>query len=153
MGIYDRDYYQEEEQSRWGSFGGAGGGRSMVVNLVLANAAVYVADMLFDGRLTDALGLQSNLFQRPLQAWQLVTYGFVHDPDDFLHVLFNMFGLWLFGRDVEGVYGKAEFLRIYLMGVVVAGLVWAATVFASGGPPLVGASGGVMCLMILFVLN
>lgn len=154
MGIYDRDYYQDEERGRWGGgLSRATGGRSVVINLILLNAAIYVADMFMSGRVANALELQSNLFQRPWQCWQLVTYGFVHDPRDLTHILFNMFGLWLFGTDVESIYGKAEFLRIYLTGVVVAGLAWAATAAASGGSVLVGASGGVMCLMILFVLH
>ncbi len=154
MGIYDRDYYQEEEQRRWGSpISRATGGRSVVINLILLNFGIYVADMIFDGRITGALELQSDLFQRPWQCWQLVTYGFVHDPRDLMHILFNMLGLWIFGTDVEGVYGKAEFLRVYLTGVVVSGFAWAATVAATGGPSLVGASGGIMCLMILFVLH
>lgn len=153
MGIYDRDYYQEEEQRRYGSFGGIGGGRSVVINLVLANAAIYVADMLFDGRISSALALKSDLFRQPWQAWQLLTYGFVHDPKNLLHVAFNMFGLWFFGRDVEGFYGRAEFLRIYLVSVVVAGLLWAISVANRGNQELIGASGGVMCVIILFVLH
>ncbi len=154
MGIYDRDYYQDEEQRRWGGgFSRATGGRSVVINLLLLNAAIYVADMLFSGRVTNALELRSDLFQRPWQFWQLLTYGFVHDPDNIMHILFNMFGLWIFGTDVESIYGKAEFLRIYLTSVVVAGFAWVATAAAGGPSVLVGASGGVMCLMILFVLH
>jgi membrane associated rhomboid family serine protease len=124
-----------------------------VINLVLANAAIYVADMLFDGRISSSLALKSDLFQQPWHAWQLVTYGFVHDPKNLLHVAFNMLGLWFFGRDVEGFYGRAEFLRIYLVAVVVAGLLWAISAANRGNQELIGASGGVMCVIILFVLH
>jgi membrane associated rhomboid family serine protease len=155
MGIYDRDYYQEEE--RGSHFGGVGG-RSMVVNLILLNAAIYVADLIFEQRISNALSLRPDLFERPWLAWQLVTYGFVHAPDDITHILFNMFFLWFFGSEVEVVYGKAEFLRIYLSAIVIAGLAWSLFVLtpmgaAEGGGPLLGASGGIMALMILFVLH
>jgi membrane associated rhomboid family serine protease len=156
MGIYDRDYYQEEERQRWS------GGRSVVVNLILVNVAVYVADLIFENRISSALELRSDLLQRPWQCWQLLTYGFVHSPDNILHILFNMYFLWLFGSDVESIYGKGEFLRIYLTSVVVAGLAWvvftaSAIAAADDGvarmATLKGASGAVMCLMILFVLH
>ena len=154
MGIYDRDYYQEEEQRRWGGGGRAGGGRALVSNLILLNAGIIVADLIFDHKISETFSLKSDLFQRPWLVWQLVTYGFVHDPADIKHILFNMFGLWVFGTSVEDVYGKAEFLRVYLTSIVVAGLAWVLFTAASGGPAvLVGASGGIMCVMILFVMH
>ncbi|MGD9720039.1 MAG: rhomboid family intramembrane serine protease [Pirellulales bacterium] len=151
MGLYDRDYYQEEERARYGG-GGFAGGRTIVVNLILINAAVFVAE-LFDPRVSEILSLKPDVFQRPWLFWQLLTYGFVHDPTHITHILFNMIGLWVFGSDVETVYGKAEFLRIYLTAVIVAGLAWALTTAATGGGPLLGASGGIMCLMMLFVMH
>ncbi len=153
MGIYDRDYYQEEERGRWGGFS-ARGGRSMVVSLILLNVAVYVCELLGGDQVADTLALHSDVFQRPWLVWQFITYGFVHDPHDLTHIIFNMVGLYVFGTDVEAVYGKAEFLRVYFTSIVVAGLAWAITAAAGGGlQQLVGASGGVMCLMILFVLH
>jgi membrane associated rhomboid family serine protease len=154
MGIYDRDYYQEEEKRRWGGGSRIGGGRSMVINLILLNVAIYIADLVFDNKISSAFSLKSDLFRQPWLCWQLVTYGFVHDPHDIRHILFNMFGLWIFGTSVEDVYGKAEFLRIYLVSIVLCGLAWLAfTATAAGPASLVGASGGIMCVMILFVLH
>ena len=153
MGIYDRDYYQEEERR---SFGGArfGGGRSVVINLILANVVIYVADLLFEQRISHLLALQSDLFRQPWMCWQLVTYGFVHSPDNIMHILFNMYFLWLFGTDVEPIYGKTEFLRVYLMATVLAGLAWVAFSTTSDRPAtLIGASGAIMCVMILFVMH
>jgi membrane associated rhomboid family serine protease len=43
------------------------------------------------------------------QVWQLVTYQFMHY--DFLHVLFNMFSLWMFGKEVENFWGSKKFLQ------------------------------------------
>jgi membrane associated rhomboid family serine protease len=147
MGIYDRNYYREDERGSWF------GGRTLVVNLIIANVAVQIADMLFNNWISDFCALDANLFQKPWQCWQLVTYGFVHDPHDLRHILFNMYFLYLFGMDVETIYGRAEFFRIYLVSIVLAGLAWVAFTVGGPSPPLVGASGGIMGIMILFVLH
>ena len=52
--------------------------------------------------------------------WQLLTYGFLHGS--LTHIAFNMFGLWMFGRDLELLWGPRRFLTYYLVCVVGAGL-------------------------------
>jgi membrane associated rhomboid family serine protease len=147
MGIYDRSYYRGDERGAWL------GGRSMVINLILLNVAIYVADALANGQIGAVLALQSDLVTHPWQLWQLLTYGFIHDQN-IPHVLFNMFGLWVFGTDVEAIYGRAEFVRFYLVTIVVAGLVWAGVeAINREQASLIGASGGVMGVMALYVFN
>jgi len=147
MGIQDRTYYQDERR------GFSLSGHSIVIQLILLNAAIYLADALSDGKVALALSLKSDLWSHPWQAWQLLTYGFVHELA-ISHVLFNMFGLWLFGSDVERIYGPAEFLRIYLTTIVLAGLAWAGITAVNGeGALLIGASGGVMGIMALYVFH
>src|ERR1051325_4825101 len=108
MGIYDREYYREEPR------GGMFADRAMVTNLVLINVGVYLAQMIFDQQaparldeqpLVAALSLDPGFFHHPWQFWRLITYGFLHDTSNIAHILFNMFGLWFFGREVEGIYG------------------------------------------------
>jgi membrane associated rhomboid family serine protease len=149
MGIYDRGYYREEQPAGWL------GNRSMVFNLIALNVAIFLADhVVNDYWISTTLGLKSDLLQTPWQFWQLLTYGFVHDPQAIMHVAFNMYGLWLFGSDIERIYGRMEFLRIYVSTIIVAGLVWVGAETAAGAQSeLVGASGGVMGLMILYVLH
>lgn len=163
MGLYDRDYVRDRPP---GFF--LGGDRSMVANLILINVGIFLADLLFSGQISEALALRADLFSHPWNFWQLLTYGFVHDPGDvehivlknFAHVGFNMFGLWLFGRDVEAIYGRKEFLRIYLSLVVLCGLVWVIVqnLLVSAGHPLhsevvIGASGAVLGIMVLYVTH
>lgn len=151
MGIYDRPYLHDEERSRgWAS------GRSMVVNLIIVNVAIWLAGIVAEQQIFEWLSLKSDLFRRPWEFYQLLTYGFVHNGA--MHILFNMMFLFFLGREVENVYGSAEFLRIYLVSVVLAGLVWVlftAFEMSPDAPParLMGASGGVMAIVILFVLN
>jgi membrane associated rhomboid family serine protease len=148
MGIYDRAYLQEEERG-----GGWAPGRSMVINLIIVNAVVYLAGIFVDPeQLNSWLSLKSDLFTHPWQVWQLISYGFAHDG--FMHILFNMAGLFIFGRELEGMYGRFEFLRIYLLAIVLAGLVWVFMQVAAGGNgSLVGASGGVMSVVMLWILH
>jgi membrane associated rhomboid family serine protease len=81
--------------------------------------------------------------------WQLVTYGFLHG--DMMHILFNMFMLWMFGRELEVLMGPRRFMVYYLTGVVGAGLVQLLVAgLQGGGYPTVGASGGVFALLLAF---
>ncbi len=132
-----------------------GGDLSVTTTLILINVVVFLVDVFSDGRLTQRLALDWNLFQQPQYFWQLLTYGFAHDPSNVRHVLFNMFFLWLFGRDVENVYGKRVYLQLYLSLVVLAGFVWLVLnlLTTSGAASLVGASGAVTGIMVLFVLH
>ena len=78
-----------------------------------------------------------------------MTYGFLHG--DMMHILFNMFMLWMFGRELERLMGPRRFLTYYLTGVVGAGIVQLIVAgMQGGGYPTVGASGGVFALLLAF---
>ncbi|MGB7755434.1 MAG: rhomboid family intramembrane serine protease [Salinisphaera sp.] len=83
--------------------------------------------------------------------WQLISYAFLHA--NFFHLFFNMFGLWMFGRVLEQVWGQARFLLFYTVCVVGAGLTQLVVVsFIQAGPiaPTLGASGGVFGILLAF---
>jgi membrane associated rhomboid family serine protease len=87
--------------------------------------------------------------------WQLLTYGFMHDPGGFAHVIFNMLALVMFGAPLEYVWGEKRFLTYYLTCVVGAGLcqlVVATWMLAESGQayPTIGASGGVFGLLLAY---
>jgi len=96
-----------------------------------------------------------------LRIWQPFTYIFFHAPDDFRHVFFNMFFLWMFGRELELVWGKVRFVRYYFLTGIGAGLIevlvktlptlWGR---APSFVPTIGASGAIFGIfaacMILF---
>jgi membrane associated rhomboid family serine protease len=151
MGLYDRDYVRDQPR---GFF--LGGDRSMVTNLILINVGVFLADSLFDQAISERLSVQSDLFHNPWNAWQLLTCGFVHAPW-IMHVGINMFELWLFGRDIEAIYGKREFLRLYLSLIVLSALAWVVSenlfVRPANPVPMLGASGAVSGVLVLFALH
>jgi membrane associated rhomboid family serine protease len=153
MGIYDRDYYQEERPGLR-----LGGPRLMVTNLVIINVAIWLVDIVFFSQtheLSRSLSLKPGLFYEHWHVWELLTYGFAHDPKGILHVLFNMFVLWFFGRDVEGIYGKQKFLMFYLTAIILSGLIGEYVEPILKGRPalLLGASGGVVAVLILYIFH
>ncbi len=83
--------------------------------------------------------------------WQFVTYGFLHDTQSLLHIVFNMFMLWMFGREVELVMGARRFVTYYLVCVVGAGFVQLLVAhFTNSVYPTLGASGGVFGILLAF---
>ncbi len=90
--------------------------------------------------------------QSPFAPWQLLTYGFLHG--NLTHIAFNMFGLWMFGQDLERLWGSQRFLVYYLVCVVGAGVVQLIVAGLQGGLyPTVGASGGLFGLLLAFGLT
>jgi membrane associated rhomboid family serine protease len=83
--------------------------------------------------------------------WQLVTYAFLHGS--MLHLLFNMFALYMFGGAIEQVFGSRRYLAYYLVCVVSAALAQLLVARMTGGfYPTVGASGGVFGLLLAYGL-
>jgi membrane associated rhomboid family serine protease len=88
----------------------------------------------------------------PFMPWQLLTYGFLHGNTT--HIFFNMFGLWMFGRDLEQFMGSRRFLTYFMVCVAGAGIVQLIVAGMQGGLyPTVGASGGVFGILLAYGLT
>jgi membrane associated rhomboid family serine protease len=125
--------------------------------LVIATFAVFFLQVLvkvFSGipaysQLLHWFGLVPSGVIPGLRIWQPFTYLFLHDINDFLHVFFNMLMLWMFGRELELVWGKSRFIRYYFLTGVGAGLieVLVKTIqyfgHAASDVPTIGASGAI----------
>src|SRR5688572_11300402 len=114
----------------------------VVLNLIIINALVFVAQMVLDKTigLTDMLAIYP--FRSPeFEPYQLVTHMFTHGG--VFHILFNMYALWMFGSVLERVWGPKRFLIFYLVCGLAAGI---AQMFLTDNPA-VGASGAVMGLL------
>jgi membrane associated rhomboid family serine protease len=151
MGIYDRDYGRDE-RTPWDRVENP---RSITVTLIVINAVVFLVDLIFQDtesiRLREWCAVDAQTLTRPWMWWQFLTYGFIHDEGEIYHLLFNMIGLFVFGRDVEQRLGRMEFLRFYLVAVVVGGLIGSATSLAVGQQGgTIGASGAVIATVVLF---
>lgn len=118
--------------------------------IILANIAVFGLQYLL-GRAMALFVLwppQSGLF-RP---WQLLTYGFMHSTDTIWHIVFNMFAVFMFGSEVERLFGAKRYLIYYLSCIVGAALMHLIVVTVANLPPYptLGASGGVFGLLLAF---
>lgn len=149
MGLYDRDYATEREPGY--HFNSP---QYVTTQFVLVTVAVYLLQIFAGPQFTDRFELASDWYRAPWNAYRLLTYGFLHDPRSVWHIVFNMFALYTFGKPVEQTYGRATFAWFYLTAIVFSGLVWSLSEIASpGGGAAVGASGGVVAVVILFALN
>jgi membrane associated rhomboid family serine protease len=82
--------------------------------------------------------------------WQLVTYSFLHGSIS--HIFFNMFGLYMFGSDIERLFGSRFYLAYYFASVVAAALCHLGVTLLMGSAevPMLGASGGIYGLLLAF---
>jgi membrane associated rhomboid family serine protease len=124
--------------------------------LIAINVAVFGLQEL------DSNGVLEQLFALwPLQAldgevyfrvWQILSYAFLHSTDNYMHLLFNMWGLWMFGEAVEYAVGPRRLLALYFAAVVTAALTQLVVPALFGAPagPTIGASGGVFGVMLAF---
>jgi membrane associated rhomboid family serine protease len=147
MGLSDRDYARHGEPGLH-----LAAPQSATVQLVILTVGVYLLQVMFDD-VTDLFRLKADWFLRPWEAYRLLTYGFLH-AETIRHIIFNMLGLWLFGRELEQRYGKRRFVVYYLSAIVFSGLVWSGIEFAQGNrlASSIGASGGVTAVVILFAI-
>jgi membrane associated rhomboid family serine protease len=149
MGLYDRDYAQDSEPGYHLS-----APQMVSTTLVFINIGVFILQLMLGPAFTEKFVLNADWYRAPWNAYRLLTYGFLHDPGYYWHIIFNMFGLWTFGKPVEQMYGKTRFVWFYLTAIVFAGLVWSLSAMATPLPgDVLGASGGVVAVVILFALN
>lgn len=136
----------------------------VVQALLIANGGMFLLEMYTGNRLIIPLALwplglsATTVFGSTaphFQIWQLVTYSFLHGG--IMHLLLNMYALWLFGSRMENVWGSKAFAFYYFVCVIGAALVQlivATKSAATGGVyPTVGASGGVFGLLLAFGLT
>lgn len=156
MGLYDREYTQAGSPPNIGeSFANS----SMTVKIVVVTVAIYAIDnLLLNNRLNEFSAINDNLFTGNFRIWELLTYGFAHAPlsETVWHIVGNMWGLFFFGREVERKYGSREFLALYLALIVLSGAIWCGMKIVTQGstaPGIVGASGAISGLIVLFALH
>jgi len=140
-------------------FGGFSFFPPVIKALLISNTAIYLLFSFFLAPLTlNGVPifeiLSGYLALWPLGShnfwpWQLITYMFMHGG--FWHLFFNMFALWMFGMELENLWGSRKFLWYYMVCGVGAGL---AHLFISpllGQPaPTIGASGAIYGVLIAF---
>jgi len=122
--------------------------------LLIANVAIYLVQMLTGDLLIAHFALwplgPSPYSDVSFEIWQVVTYAFLHGS--LTHIAFNMLALWMFGGPIERLFGSRPFALYYFVCVIGAAVAQLLVVaYSTGGfYPTLGASGGVMGLLLAF---
>lgn len=121
---------------------------SVTQALLIANVAVFLLQSASSGLLEYWFALWP-LGPR-FQIWQVLTYGFLHGG--IAHIFFNMFALYMFGSDVERLFGPRYFLIYYMVCLVSAAIFQLLVTGWIGVPgvPTIGASGAVYGLLLAY---
>jgi|WetSurMetagenome_2_1015567.scaffolds.fasta_scaffold00077_53 membrane associated rhomboid family serine protease len=124
--------------------------------LVVVTTAVWILQLLPGvGAVVSAL-LDLTPFRAfgHLQLWRIVTYAFCHDTAGPFHILFNMFTLWMFGAEIEDMWGTRRFVVFYLCAAAGSALFSLAAIFSPvmWYTPVIGASGAVIALLTVYAL-
>ena len=135
-----------------------------IKSLIIANVAVFLVMWLMPAALRQAvqefLGLLPAAIFDGFRVWQPVTYMFLHDTRALGHILFNMLALWMFGTELERMWGTKAFLRYYFA----TGIAAAVTTILVSLIPLeaterlfytvtIGASGAIYGLLLAYGLT
>ncbi|MFB0839291.1 rhomboid family intramembrane serine protease [Arthrobacter sp. E44] len=137
-------------------YGGAvATGKPLVTFGIIAGCVVvYALQMLIPGDWVYKQFAYNNIFAAPqygaFEPWRMITSAFLHSPDSLLHILLNMYTLWIFGQALEPILGRVRFLALYLIsalgGSVGYLLMNPLLVPGQGLVGLVGASGAIFGL-------
>ena len=164
MGIYDRDYYRED--SRWGNpFARS----QATLFLVLLYCFLFIAQIAStDQRAPGALGQPPDPTLDPLtealqldvhkvlsgEVWRVGSYALIHQPWGIFHILFTaVFLVWI-GHQVEDLYGSKEYLAFFVLANLIGGIAYTIIgALTDGTMPLIGPSGGVTAVLVLFALH
>ncbi len=96
-----------------------------VKHLIIINALLFLVAKFVYPPLQDSFAL--HFPQNPnFGFWQYVTHMFMHSQQNFMHIAFNMFGLWMFGSPLEQMWGRNKFLFFYFSAGIGAGLIYTA---------------------------
>ena len=123
----------------------------IAINVLLFVATIYSGDTMYE--YLALFNYKSNYFH----GWQMITHMFMHGS--FTHLLFNMFGLYMFGSRLEQMWGAKRFINFYLITGLGAALLHTLVQdyeitqgLISGNQPTVGASGALFGILVAFAI-
>jgi len=115
-------------------------------NLMLACTAIFCLQQIV---FIDGLFALYPLASGNFMPWQVVSYAFLHGG--VMHLFFNMLGLWMFGSELERLWGPRRYWQFLLAGVLAAAVAQMIITWLTGSRvPTVGASGGLFALLLAF---
>jgi membrane associated rhomboid family serine protease len=117
--------------------------------LIIVNVVAFLLQEVAGDALVGSLALWplGPLFM----PWQLLTYAFLHGG--VMHLAFNMFGVFMFGSDLERVWGPKRYLTMYLVSALTAAIAQLLVAGVTGSQyPTIGASGALFGLLLAYAM-
>lgn len=160
MGIYDREYYRGETSGSGWLTGQAPACKAIIA----ANVVAFLLGFIFaGGNQSEEAGFNAfaenwlvanpDAIFRHGYVWQLLTATFLHAGP--MHLFWNMLFLWMFGREMEQMYGTRDFTAFYFTAALISTFGWAFIEFNRPHAPytiMLGASGAVTAVAVLYAL-
>ena len=116
--------------------------------LIGINAVLFLFDILLSLDFSSKFGLSPRAVLPML--WQPVSYMFIHG--NIWHLAINMLILWMFGSELESIWGKNQFIKYYFITGVGSGLVWLLFNLSNSHLILIGASGAIYGILLAYGL-
>ncbi|PRY52486.1 membrane associated rhomboid family serine protease [Knoellia remsis] len=168
VGIQCVDCVREGQQSMrqgrtvfGGSMAGVGGRPMVTVSIIAICVVVYLLQMTRPGFTAQVAFVP---YLGDTEPWRFLTSAFAHSPGSILHILFNMYALWIMGGYLEPMLGRARFAALYLISALGGSVGYLLLAFpatleearmgdlGTWGTPAVGASGAVFGLFGAFLV-
>src|SRR5579884_2622356 len=126
--------------------------------LLISNSAIFIlsyfTQLMGVGRAWDYLELMPAAVVKFFFVWQLATYMFLHGG--FMHIIWNMLALWMFGAELEQTWGTRRFVNFYMTCGIGAGLcvVLLNYILPWGNPwsSTIGASGAIFGILMAYAI-
>jgi membrane associated rhomboid family serine protease len=126
--------------------------------LLISNVAIFILNFFADRAGVSGpiifLKLIPTFVVKDFFVWQLATYAFLHGG--FGHIIWNMLALWMFGADIERVWGTRRFVQFYFFCAIGAGIcvVIANYILPWGNPniPTIGSSGAIFGILLVYAM-
>ncbi|HLP22707.1 MAG TPA: rhomboid family intramembrane serine protease [Microbacteriaceae bacterium] len=119
--------------------------------IIVTCVVVYLAQLIPGLNITAEL-LYAGAYSFPgtLEPWRMLTSAFAHSTGSVLHILLNMYTLWIFGRILEPFLGTGRFVALYVLSAWAGsvGVLW----WASPLTPVIGASGAVFGVIGAYIM-
>jgi membrane associated rhomboid family serine protease len=128
-----------------------------VKKLMIINGAIFlfqqIAGLISPGTLEQIFGLSHLGFFHQFKIWQIFTYMFLHGS--WMHIIFNLLGLWMFAGELEQNWGTRSFIKYYLYCGAGAGffiMLMNFVVFSkyNVSPITIGASGAIYAVLLAY---
>lgn len=103
--------------------GAAASGKPLVTYGIIAVCIVmYALQWIIPGQTVYEQLAYNNVFATPeygaFEPWRMLTAAFLHSPDSVLHIVLNMYTLWIFGQALEPLLGRIRFVALYLISAI-----------------------------------